>query len=207
MLASSEELQRRRSPRDLLEFVQGVRDAVEANPAEMRDGILKRGLYKEFIDEILPLSQFAVVAYPATYSVEPVLGSQGYDAVVYDGAGRVFEHVEMTVPHDGAEDARDARKRVEHGIGIVHVGDPGSDIDEIARFVLKTCASKAEKDYSDATVVVVVRVLAAFAGFEKDYEEQVASLRARVAQVEFKARRVVLFFPPDRIEVVQSQRP
>jgi hypothetical protein len=53
------ELEQRRTPAELREFVERIKDTVCADKAERHCGILKKGIYKEFIDELVPLSWFA----------------------------------------------------------------------------------------------------------------------------------------------------
>lgn len=202
MLITPEDLQIRRSPLELRHFAETVRNAVRMNPVEMRDGTLKKGLYKEFLDEILPLSYFAVIEYPGDFSIQPVLGNQGFDVVVYNESGVVHEHLELTAPHDGAEASQDARQRAVQGKGKVIVEEPHGDFERITPFVIATCKRKAEKDYSDAKLVVVVNVQPPLSGYEDSYEQRIHSLRDQVRQVQFKAAGVVLFFPPGRIEHV-----
>ena len=77
--------------------------------------MLKKGLYKEFLYEIVPLSCFAVLEYQESCQILPVLGNQGFDAVVLDESGREIDRIEMTCPGDGAENAKDARLVVDRG--------------------------------------------------------------------------------------------
>jgi hypothetical protein len=199
LMLSKDELQIRRSPGELRAFAECVRSRVRASPSEFALGMTKAGLYKEFIDEILPLSHFAVQAYPSTYSVQPVLGNQGYDAIVYDEFMNEHEKIELTRPHDGAESAADARLVVNEGMGAIKIGHPADDIDAITPFVLDACRKKAIKDYSDCTLVVIVGVEPPYSGFEHVYTEKIACLLKAVSELKFRARRVVLFVPPSQV--------
>ena len=125
------DIQQRRSPRALHDFVVGLKDAVRANEAELLSGMRKQGLYKEFLDEIVPLSIFALQTYPEGYEIQPVLGNQGYDALVFDNTGREVDRVEITTPHDGSSEARDARCVMHQGYSQVKVGQPGDDFDAL----------------------------------------------------------------------------
>jgi hypothetical protein len=204
VLISKEDLQRRRTPAELRGFAESVRAAVRASPHDMREGTLKTGLYKEFLDEVLPLSYFGERAYPGNFTIEPVLGNQGFDAVVYDKYGRVYERLELTLPHDGAESAEDARLRVARGFGVWRVGSPCDDFALITPYVMQTCKRKAAKDYSDARLVIIVRVLPPFAGFEDRYEDCVRKLCAQIREIQFRAAGVTLFLPPSRIEAIDG---
>jgi hypothetical protein len=191
-----------RSPSELREYVSRLKDEVSADEEERCLGIQKKGLYKEFLDEILPLSYFAIQVYPETYRVGPVLGNQGYDAIVYDENGREVDRVEITAPHDGMASAADAKLQISRGYGAVTVATPGDDFDALFQHVLGTCQKKALKDYSGCSLVISIAPMEPFRGFEANYESQVASLVNEIAKIEFKAKRIFLLILPDRLKLI-----
>lgn len=197
-------MEQRRSPRALHDFVVRLKDSVRANETERDRGILKKGLYKEFLDETVPLSLFALQTYPKDFQIEPVLGNQGYDALVFDEIGTEVDRIEMAIPHDGTAAAADARLVVNQGFGEVHVGVPGDDFDALIPQVLAVCRKKAEKDYGDCTMVIAIEPLSPFASFEAQYEKQIQALASEMAQMRFKAKRVFLFVLPDRVIAVHG---
>src|SRR5208337_3701433 len=93
-MIARENFQQRRSPRAFRDFVVILKEAVEADTAERHRGILKKGLYKEFLDEIVPLSIFALEFYPENYGIQWENRNQknkktsGYDALVFDETGK-----------------------------------------------------------------------------------------------------------------------
>jgi hypothetical protein len=117
------DIEARRTPAELRAFVEHVHISVRADRAEFELGMAKRGLYKEFLDEIQPLCVFSEVAYPADFKVQPVLGSQGYDAIVFDAADNEFERIEFARPHDGATAAASASQALSRGHAPVHIRD------------------------------------------------------------------------------------
>lgn len=168
--------------------------------------MLKRGLYKEFLDEIEPLSQFAVLEYPDTYRLQPVLGNQGYDAVVFGANGQVVDRIEMAKPYDGATTAAVAREVVKNGWGGFRLHEPGDETEVLIPIIERTCRKKAQKDYSDATLVFAIPALPPLAGFEARYEEQIHRIKTSLSAAGFKAKRVFMFVPPARLERVDGQR-
>jgi len=204
MTLTAADIEQPRSPGALRRFVRAHREAVRADVDERRLGLLKRGLYKEFLDEIVPLSCFAVLAYPEDVHVLPILGNQGHDAVVLDPLGNEIDRIEVTAPSDGVADAADARRVAEHGVGTVRIGDPGDDFEALSEHVLRTCRSKARKDYSDCTLVIAIEPMPPFPGLESRFEEQICGLVADMRQVKFKARRVFLLVLPDRLVLVHG---
>ncbi len=203
-MIQSSEFERRRSPRQLREFVEGLKETVRSDDVERHLGILKRGLYKQFLEELVPLSCFAVLVYPDNYGVQAVLGNQGYDALVFDEVGREVDRVELTAPHDGRAAAQNDALVVGRGFGKVTVGNPGDDFDARVKHVLTTCRNKAQKDYGDSTLVVTIEPLSPFAGFEDRYDRQVASLVDQMSKIDFNSKRTFLLILPDRLEAVHA---
>lgn len=201
-MITPEEIQQRRSPSALCEFVDHVMAAVRSDTPEWKLGMQKKGWYKEFVDEIVPLSRFAAQEYPETYRIQPVLGNQGFDALVFDETETEVDRVEMTKPHDGAAAATDAKRVVNEGIGEFRVQDPGDDFDVLVPFVVRTCKCKAKTDYGSCTLVVAIEPQPPFAAFETRFEEQVRSIIADLRKIEFKAKRVFLLILPNRVEVI-----
>ncbi len=70
--------------------IENVRQATD----ERHDVMRRLGLYKVFTDEIIPLSLVALKIYPNTYSVKPVIGNQGYDAIVKDELCSIVDYIE-----------------------------------------------------------------------------------------------------------------
>ncbi len=161
-------------------------------------------MYKQFLDEIVPLSCFAAWAYPESYEIQPVLGNQGYDAVVFNETGEEVDRIEITTPHDGAAEAMDARLVVNRGYGQAHVESPGDDFNALVPRVLAVCREKALKDYSDCTLVVAIEPLPPFTSFEAQYEKQIEVLASEMAQISFKAKRVFLVVLPERVVTVNG---
>lgn len=200
------ELEQRRSPAVLREFVDRLKATVNADELERHCGILKKGLYKQFLDEIIPLSRFSILAYPENYEVQPVLGNQGYDALVFDESGAEVDRVEITTPHDGAAEAMDAKLVVSQGIGSIHIYNPGDEIKELFPHVIKTCRKKAHNDYSNCTLVVTIAPPPPFqsTSYMKQYEMQITTLASEISIIRFKAKRVFLLVLPDKLVNVQG---
>ena len=204
MPLSREEIETPRSPSQLCAFVQRVMDEVRSDPVELASGNQRRGYYKEFLDEVVPLASFAVHAYDETHTIQPVLGNQGYDAIVRGSTGDIVDTVEIANPTDGAMVAADARLVAKNGIGAFRVGDPGDEIEDLIPIVERIATKKAVKDYSDATVVFNVSALSPFKGFEGRHQEQILRIRSTLVTAGFKAKRVFLLHPPGEVERVDA---
>jgi len=189
-----------------------LRDAASVDPEERTDAYSHKGLYKQFVDEVLPLSDFVLLQYPENCSIEPVLGNQGYDAIVYDCHGQECDRIEIKKPHDGAERAEDGRLVLERGFGNVHVGRPGDELRPLIPFARATCRDAALRDYSDCTLLIVLPVLEppGIAEFQQRFEQELATLATQVCGLlatqkpAFRPKRTFLFVPPQRLVQVSS---
>jgi len=123
-MISREEIEKKRSPRGLRLFVRRVIEKVRLITDERHKAMRRVGLYKVFTDEIIPLSLFALRVYPTTYSVQPVIGNQGYDALVKNKRGRIVDHLEITWPQYGKRKSDDALMIVRRGYGDIDVYSP-----------------------------------------------------------------------------------
>jgi hypothetical protein len=204
MIITKYNMEQRRSPRALRDFVGESKRVVQADVSERNRGIQRIGLYKKFLDEIVPLSLFAQCAYPETYEIQPVLENQAYDALVFDESGKEVDRIEMTIPHDGAAAAKDAKLVVTRGYGEAQMGSPGDDFSELFLCVLKTCQKKAIKDYADCSLVVAIEPMPPFKSFEALYESQVEALVSEMRKIKFRAKRVFLLVMPDRLQQVSG---
>lgn len=186
------DIEKPRSPRCLRKFVCCRREKVKTVTSERHVAMQKKGIYKEFFDEIIPLSIFALKVYPNTYKVKPILGNQGYDAIVTDTHGKFIEYIELTFPHDGQRNAKNAKLIVSRGYGKCDVYSPGEDIERLFPFIQKTCLEKAKKDYSKHTLVIVIDFLPPSNQDRRLYLQKINQVKTLVQSTSFKAKRVFL---------------
>jgi len=203
-LISEGDLQVRRTASELREYVFALKDSAPRDSGEFKRSLLKAGLYKEFLDELVPLSCFALLAYPSDYSIQLVRGNQPYDAIVFDAAGNETDRIELTVPQDGEAEAEDRRLVVNRGFGNIAIGSPGDDFAALFPFVLRTCRAKARKDYGGCTVVVAIEPMPPLEGFAKAHEVLVRQLADEIRAINFRAKRVYLLVMPDCLVEVHS---
>jgi len=166
-MITKEDIEIGRTPNELRQFVTTKMFKVNNCIKERHRGMLKKGIYKVFVDEIIPLSLFCIKIYPDNYNIFPKLGNQGYDAIVKDENGKIFEYLELTAPHDGRKAANDAKLTVERGYGELFVRDynSGSDLKDMFSIIMDVCEKKLKKDYSNCSLVIVIY-------FSSPYEEE-----------------------------------
>ena len=128
-MIKKEDIEKERTPNGLRQFVITVKSKINNCKQERHKGILKEGIYKIFLDEIIPLSLFCMKIYPENYKIFPKLGNQGYDAIVKDENGKIFECLEITTPHDGFKAANDTKLTIERGFGETFTRDYNSGND------------------------------------------------------------------------------
>ena len=94
-MITKDELETGRTPKELSEFVSQIFDQIRADDAQVKLARTRQGTYKEFIEEVYPLSIFLSCKYgdDCLYKCRPVLGNQGYDAVVEADEGKLIENV------------------------------------------------------------------------------------------------------------------
>lgn len=66
-MIKKEDIETERSISEFRNFVTTFKSKVEDCKEERHKGILKQGLYKEFLDEVAPLSLFCIKHYPDNY--------------------------------------------------------------------------------------------------------------------------------------------
>jgi hypothetical protein len=194
-MVTPEQVETARTPEELRRFVAEVRAQVDANPTELQVAREKKGIYKTFVDEIIPLSQAADYLCGPEGRLKPVLGNQGYDVIVLDKNGISKGRVEIGKPYDGKAVADDAKLLKERGFGKVRVGELGSGLLEIAARILHTAKDKSIKDYSDCTLMIVESVLPPM-----DIERQLLSdsadeLAKELRGIRYNANKVIFVVP------------
>jgi len=166
-MVTKENIEIERTPNELRRVVTTTKSKVNNCKQERHRGMLKKGIYKVFVDEIIPLSLFCIKIYPDNYKISPKLGNQGYDAIVKDENGKIFEYVEITAPHDGRKAANVAKLTVKNGIALNTFRDynSGSDLKDMFLIIMDVCEKKLKKDYSNCSLVIVI-------DFSSLYEEE-----------------------------------
>lgn len=199
MLLSPADLEIPRTATDLRAFVESVRATVHANRTEFESSMAKRGYYKELLDEVEPLCNFAEAAYPPDHRVQPVLGNQGYDALVFDSQGNEVDKVEFAKPYDGAAAASNARQVSARGYSDMQICDHTDVLKDLVPFFEDTIKAKSLKDYGGVTLVFTLAAPPALRGVEASFEWQVAHIKSIIVAKKFKAKRVLLYVPPGRL--------
>jgi len=204
-MITKEDIEIERTPSELRQFVTTVKSKINNCEQERHKGMLKEGIYKVFIDEIIPLSLFCIKIYPDNYKISPKLGNQGYDAIVKDENGKIFEYVEITAPHDGRKAANVAKLAVKNGIALSTLRDynSGSDLIDMFLIIMEVCKKKAKKDYSDCSLVIVIDFSPPFEEEKTKYVQLVKELEKKILKMKFNVKKIYLLITPlDMVEKI-----
>ncbi len=169
-MIKKEDIETERSISEFRNFVITLKSKVSNCKEEKHKGILKQGFYKEFLDEIIPLSLFCIKHYPDNYRITPIIGNQGYDAIVKDVYGNIVDYLEITSPCDGFKEAKNSKLVVERGIGEIEIYDFGDPFKDLFPFIINSCKKKYQGDafeYSRKINTIVATINAQFLSVEK----------------------------------------
>ena len=97
-----DELQHKRSPRELHDFVESTFESIRADDDIKKVARQRKPPFKELIEEVYPLSIFCNLKYQdASVQCYSVISNQGYDAKIETDTGELVEIIELTWPIDG----------------------------------------------------------------------------------------------------------
>jgi hypothetical protein len=177
-------------------YVTTVKSKVQNCREERHKGILKKGIYKVFVDEIIPISIFCIKNYPENYRIMSILGNQGYDAIIKDADGNFFEYLEITTPHDGFKEAKDAKLVVGRGYGEIESGNSGDDLRNMFSIILDICKKKAIKDYRDCSLIISISFFPPFKDEEPTYKQIIGELEEKISKIKFNVKKIYLLVIP-----------
>jgi hypothetical protein len=105
---SIEELTEKRTPSELLSWVKRKTEQIESTDEGVKALRLREGLAKQLMEEVYPLAMFGFRKFGNTDQIlmQPIIGNQGYDAVVTDLRSKPASqsYVEITQSHEGESD-------------------------------------------------------------------------------------------------------
>lgn len=182
----------KRTPSELKKFVEEYKAHVDSH--DLKNGLLRKGDHKFFIEEVYPLAQFCSAKLDNNYQIEPIKGNQGYDAKVYLSGEHQY-NIEITIPHDGGSRAENTRNLLKNGISPLKISTP-KDLTNIESIVLKVCESKAKKDYSDSVLVIYIQTGAVYVDQRDDFSLAIESIVSAAREFNYKAKEVYLYFSP-----------
>ena len=197
-MITKEDIEIGRTSNELRQFFTTIKLKVNNCKQERHRAMRMKGIYKVFVDEIIPLSLFCMQTYPDNYNIFPKLGNQGYDAIVKDENGKIFEYVELTAPYDGRKAANDAKLTVERGFGETFIRDynSGSDLKDMFSIIMDVCEKKSKKDYSNCSLVIVIDFSPSFEKEKSIYLQLLKELEKKILEIHFNVKKIYLLIIP-----------
>ncbi len=197
-MITKEDIETGRTPKELRQFVTTKKLKVNKCKQERHKAMRKKGIYKVFVEEIIPLSLFCIKIYPHNYKISPKLGNQGYDAIVKDENGKIFEYVEITGPHDGRKAASVAKLAVKNGIALDILRDynSGSDLIDMFSIIMDVCEKKSKKDYSNCSLVIDIDFSPPIEEEKTIYVQLVKELEKKILEMKFNVKKIYLLIIP-----------
>ena len=199
-LLNEDQLQKPRTLVELCSFIAEVRNVSALSVDGWHHGMLRKGLFKQLVGEIIPVKDYAQSQYAGRdVLIKPVIGNQGYDAEILDSSSQLIERIEVTSPHDGDFESNDTKLAIERGFGKVRVYRPGEDVTNIARLILDAVKKKSKKDYSDSTLLIVVELTplpsSALPDRSSSYRTAIESLVRELKCITYRAKKVAMLCP------------
>jgi len=185
-----------RKPRELCNYIADVRDAVMNDASERKQARLRRGLYKQYLDELIPLSIYAAIQYDGSdVLVRPLIGNQGYDAVVTTPEGKNIDVIEITSPIDGLKESNNSKLINERGFGETEMYTPGEELITIFERCLASARKKSIRDYMyecHSSILVAVSYPPPFDCHKERYQRLIDDFALDLARIDYLATRVFL---------------
>jgi len=197
-MITKEDIEIGRTSNELRQFVTTIKLKVNNCKQERHRAMRMKGIYKVFVDEIIPLSLFCMKIYPDNYKIFPKLGNQGYDAIVKDENGKIFEYVEITSPYDGRKAANVAKLAIEKGIALNTHRDynSGSDLIDMFSIIMDVCEKKSKKDYSNCSLVIVIDFSPPLEKEKSIYLQLLKELVKKILKSNFNVKKIYLLIIP-----------
>lgn len=189
-MITKEQIEKQRTPKELREFVIDYIQSVKNNKNERHKAFSKKGAYKEFIDELIPLSVFSDIYYPLNdVNISLIMGNQSYDAIAKKN-NEIIDKIEITTPHDGLKNATLYKQVVMQGHSDSDFYKPGDDLKRLIPHIINTCHKKAEKNYLECLLVISIDYLTPYPEHEYLYLSIINKIKSEINMIDFNAKNV-----------------
>jgi hypothetical protein len=156
---------------------------------------LKKGNYKKYREELIPLYQYVKHKYNdkyLTFSLEKENSS--FDATIRIN-NLVVEQIEFTFPRDGKEENDDAELLLQQRFGQIRSWGDEETKKEILR-IIDIAKKKAKKDYSGKTLLILINPFPLWEFDDEDDVELFQKTVALISSFSFTAKEVFFFILP-----------
>jgi len=161
----------------------------------------KKHCYKEFLEEYIPLLNYAELAYKdKKFQCRHVGIKNQNDIVKYDGEFKLddgtLEKVEIAAPRDGHKDYKDAIQLNNKGFTDGESYDIEPKWNKIKLSILEAANTKAVKNYEDVSLVICFEYLLYIDPTSSDGIKMIEELLEELKGLSYIAQKVYLLIPP-----------
>lgn len=151
-----------RNKKQMDEYYNYIKEEVSKNRQITELIRLKKGRFKEFIEEYIPAYIFSKSVYfPENAQIKIIIGNQGYDALMKLEDG-LIEKLEFTSYIDGPREVEIAKSLNEKGIWRTRLSSLDTLEERRKHFLEETKKNidkKATKNYSDVSLVFSIHIM------------------------------------------------
>jgi len=186
-----EKIEMPRSPQEMQDYFYQIFDAVQKSKELLDAAILKKGLFKKFLEEFYPLFCYSQSKYcESNCKMNIVLGNQGYDAVLLnsDNTSIFFE---ITSFIDGKKDYKNAEKINKEGVSYINYISEGVH-NKYKNLILKNLEKKSLKDYNNVNLILVVDTTLYFEVIDEDSTDFINELIDYIKNMSFSFNEIFL---------------
>jgi hypothetical protein len=180
-----------RTLKEMEEYYLRIKNICASDEEYMQMSRIKKGRFKEFLEEFWPLYCFANTKYcEDKVRFKLVIGNQGYDAIIEDKKGNQAK-LEISSYLDGKLENENGNKLNETRMGIMRSINNGVH-EKYYRSVIENMKNKSTKQYPDIDILFVVDTMHYFEVLDFNPKGFLKSLKEDMRRIEFAANNVYL---------------
>jgi hypothetical protein len=155
-MVSDDELYKARTLQELDDFLHITKKSVVTDPEEIKKARLKKGNYKKYLEELVPLFLYGKHKYASENMLKYKLekGNQAYDAIVFHDK-ETIEIIEFTSPIDGKAEHKKALQLNKNGFSEVITYWNTEEQEIVKERIVKKAKDKAIKTYNGKNLIIL----------------------------------------------------
>jgi hypothetical protein len=189
------DLEELRTPNEMKLYFEKKNQIINEDDEYIKLARLKKGLFKEFLEEFYPLYCFSQSKFcDKKAKVKIVLGNQGYDALLIQRDDSKIK-IEITGYTDGKWENNDAKKLNDRGYGDVRFNDTKNLMarsENYLKKVIENVKNKSEINYTGISILICVDTFDYFEVYGNNSASFVDILKQEIFKIETSADHVFL---------------
>lgn len=196
-MLTREALQVPRAPKQLSLYLAEVFTSIRRNTSARHAAQSRKGLYKQLIEELWPISwYFERKYYDTSFRLKLKLGNQPFDAEIIDDRNQLVEQIEISWPINGRRHAGIVEELNRKGYGGFETyEDPLEKIREVFEFTITGAHKKAVRDYRSemqSTLALIVDLSPYYDRENDAHQYELERLTAALSEITYRVNNVVL---------------